>query len=96
MGVAKMSWKHEEHCTTHYGEEAQPVWTYLQDGRQATGEGCGVWDHGEMDKERKRSGWITSKNGVRWTYTLSRMAQDRAQWKGRVRWALDNNGCEPM
>ncbi len=52
-GVAKTSWKHEEHCTTHHREEAQPVWTYLQDGRQATGEGCGVWDHGETDKERK-------------------------------------------
>ncbi len=51
-GCAKTSWKHKEHSTTHHGEEAQPVWTYLQDGGQATGEGCGVWDHGG-DTERK-------------------------------------------
>ncbi len=52
-GGVKTSWKHEEHCTTHHGEEAQSVWTYLQDGGQATGEGCGVWDHGGMDKDKK-------------------------------------------
>jgi hypothetical protein len=29
-------------------------------------------------------------------YTLSRMAQDRTQWGGIVRRALDTNGREPM
>ena len=52
-GSEKTSWQQQKYHSTHYGEEAESVWTYLQDGEQLTCEVCGVWDDGWTDMARK-------------------------------------------
>jgi len=48
------------------------------------------------EEDRAWSGWTTSKNCVRQTYTLSIMVRDRLEWRRVVIYALDTNGHKPM
>ncbi len=68
----------------------------MEDKRLVKGVVFGIMGGWTRRGRPSREWLMTSKNGARWTYSLSRMAQDRAQWKWRVRRALDTNGQEPM